>query len=157
MRLQVGSKAAPNVKLPGPPQQTELAYLAALVDRSGTFCASANSSTVAIKVTAPPALRLWLMVRFGGIDGPRSWQLSRQADLRYVATGIAPYLVVKRGAGTAFLDLLAHLATRESYHGTADWRAERDRLKGEVRSRLSRPPSAARAARPRAATPQAPR
>lgn len=143
--------------LPGPPQQTELAYLAALIDRSGTFCASANSGTVGIKITAPPALRNWLVMRFGGADSSRAWTLSRQADVRYVATGVLPYLVVKRRAGAAFLLLLEHMATREHYHGTAEWRAERDRLKADVRHHLSPRPSAARAGPSPAATRPAPR
>lgn len=133
--------------LPGPPQRTELAYLAALVDRSGGFCASQQSATIAIKLSAPPELRQWLLLRFGGHQSQTSWILGRQADLHYVATGIAPFLVVKRRAGAAFVELLEHCARRPSYHGSADWRAERDRLKAEVRRSSAAPVPPARGAR----------
>lgn len=119
--------------LPGLPSQTDLAYLAGLIDGCGTFACAEKSSTIGLKISAPPRLRNWLVLRFGGYDTARAWWLTRQADLRYVVTGVAPYLVRKRAPAQTFLVLLGHLATRESYHGTAEWRAERERLKAACR------------------------
>jgi hypothetical protein len=146
-QLRMGSKAASHVRLPGVPQHSDFAYLAALLDRGG-FCARAKSSTVGLKVVAPPKVRNWLVMRFGGQDTTRAWWLTRQADVRYVLTRVRPYLVVRGRAAGAMIELIDHLASRESYHGDPEWRRERDRLKGAVRAASDAPRRGPRPAAP---------
>lgn len=120
--------------MPGVPQRTDFAFLAGLLDRGGGFCASERSSTIGLKVVAPPKLRIWLVMRFGGSDTTRAWWLTRHADLRYVLTQVRPFLVARERAAAAMIDLIDHMDSRESYHGDAAWRKRRDQLKGVVRA-----------------------
>lgn len=130
----MGSRASTQHSLPGPPQQVELAYLAGLVDRSGGFTAS-RPNTIGLKVTCSPALRRWLLMRFGGFDTSRCWWLTRRADLAYVITHMRPFLVVRGGQAEAMSTLLDHLNGRDDYHGSPEWRRKRVELMSAVRAR----------------------
>lgn len=122
----MGSKASRTASLPGPPQQTELAFLAGLLERGGFIATRPNM--VGIKITGSEALVDWLAVRFGGRASGRTWWLLRQADVLFVAQQVRPYLVTAISTCEAMCGLLEHTRARELYHGDDEWRTERDRL-----------------------------
>lgn len=134
----MGSRASTRASLPGPPEQAEIAYLAGLLDRSGGFVAT--PAVVGLKIVAPPALRNWLVLRFGGSDSTRAWTLTRQADLNFLLPRLRSYLVTRVDECEAMLALLEHLAAREGYHGDDAWRQRRADLIAAVRAARSLAP-----------------
>lgn len=125
----MGSKAAQTAKLPGPPAQTEIAYLAGLLERGGFVADPAG-----LKLTAGLQRRGWLVMRFGGSTTGRCWWLTQQASLLYLLPRIAVYLIERRGECVALEALVAHCANRRSYHGDPQWRARRETLRSAVRA-----------------------
>jgi hypothetical protein len=121
----MGSKAAPQVGLPGPPVQSELAYLAGLLDRGGMVA----SRSIGLKIEGPPPLLAWLRSCFGGSISSGTWWLTRQADLLFILPRVEPHLRVKKLRCRTLCRLVAHCHNRASYHGDPEWRAERDRLR----------------------------
>lgn len=127
----MGSRASTRASLPGPPEQTEIAYLAGLVDRGGGFVVSER--VVGLKVVAAPALRNWLVLRFGGHDSTRAWTLTRQANVAFLLPRLLPYLVARADECKAMMELVSHCQARGGYHGTDEWRRRRDDLIAAVR------------------------
>lgn len=109
----------------------ELAYLAALLDRSGSFTAS-RTNAIGIRVTGPAELRRWLVLRFGGYDTTRAWCLERQADLAFLLPRLRPFLVIRTDECVAMEMLVTYMGGRESYHGDQEWRTGRQQLMDAV-------------------------
>lgn len=126
----MASRAGRGAKLPGPPQQTDLAYLAALLDRGALLCARDNS--LGLRVTGSVPLRHWLSSRFGGWTSGRTWHQTHQSTVRYLLMAVRPYVVVRSHELEAMMVLLDHLANRGDYRGDVEWQAERTRLIGRV-------------------------
>lgn len=148
----MASRGSPTTVLPGPPQQTELAYLAGLVDRAGGFMAS-RPNAIGLKIVCGPTLRNWLVMRFGGHDSSRAWTVTRQADLGFLLPRLLPYLVTRSAECSAMIALVGHVSSRPTYRPDQDWKTERTRLMDAVRAlhqaRGSRSP-----ARPTQSTPR---
>jgi hypothetical protein len=124
----MGSQAAPQPRLPGLPARTDFAYLAALLDRGGLTAAH----SIGIKIVGDEPLTAWLRSRFGGRCTGRTWWLTRQADLLVVIVNVVPHMKVRREQAQAMGELLHHARARARYHGDAEWRAERERLRSAV-------------------------
>lgn len=125
----MGSRASTQAALPGLPQQTELAYLAGLLDRSGGIV----RDPAGLKLVVSEKLRSWLLVRFGGFEtAAGAWWLTQQATLLYLLPQVRRYAVPRGPQLEALEALVAHSANRERYHGDDEWRQRRDQLREAV-------------------------
>lgn len=139
----MGSRASRRAKLPGLPQQTDLAYLAGLVDRGGGFV----TRPPGLKIRAAPALRSRLLQRFGGTEHSASgtWTLSQTATLTYLLPALSPFVIARQLELEAMIQLLAHHTSRPNYHGDEEWRERREQLRAAVRGPGARPAATAHA------------
>lgn len=124
--------------LPGIPDSPTTAWLGGVIDRGGGF----TTDPVGIKVTGPVVLCRQLYIVAGGRiyvpaaeAGPKAtatWVQTRQADLRLLLPRLDPYVRVRHHELRAMIELLEHLATRKSYHGSVKWRTRREGLRAAV-------------------------
>jgi hypothetical protein len=137
----------------GEPTQTDLAYLAGLIDGEGHVSIHPKKAIVLCMTDIP--LLDWCHAKFSGtMSGnwineknasarPRKmWHLSRIADLAYVLPLLDPYLVLKRAECDALRRLALHSLSPDGFatggsrgHGrTQEWRDRRDAIVAEGRA-----------------------
>jgi hypothetical protein len=141
--------------------ETDLAYLAGIIDGEGYFAVSDKSNTFGITVSVTDECLIdWLHKRFSGNVSKRfaktsthrdvhKWYLQRHADLAWLIPRVAPYLVIKRNQADAMLRFVEHVrnpphwetptsrASRIERHMRRDelrrWRDKRETLRMSVR------------------------
>lgn len=119
-----------------PPSETDLAYLAGILDGEGCFKVGSGSSRIAgldVRMCDAGTVE-WLKATFGGITYTErsstnrtvyGWRLHRQADLLYVLPRVAPYLQIKAPQAWAMLRVVETLRAQPRYKARARTQEER--------------------------------